>query len=278
MLRKLALEEQKKIAALKAQGKDSKDAEERLAKLTQKIMSSEPSDAGRGRANEVHLDLSEEEMRSWREKYGAPKTRVEKACAVCQRPTLRSTTTSGVESFFCSTECQRRGWPGHLDRVKKVQDMRRAQAKIEKDVEDEDAQWERETREKLGKLEVDVDFLGVARGGCVETGCVGYVQQRGAPRNIKPQAKGECGVWSWNRIDHLACRRCGAPNTLHEDLSTELDKKHRKARVATSQVHTRRLDNAMDSEYYYATRETSKAIPPLDSSPVAIVGGVKTQG
>lgn len=282
MLRKLALAEQKKIASLKADGKDSKDAEQRLAKLMEKITDAAdaaPEPKGRGRANEVHLDLSEDELRAWRERYAAPTTQVERPCAVCRKPTLRTITTEGVVSYFCSTECQRRGWTAHLERVKKDGELKRAEAKIQQDVDEEDAEWDRETREMLGKLQIDVDFLGIARGGCAETGCPGYVQQRGAPRNIKPQGK-ECGVWSWNRVDHLACRRCGAPNTMHEDLSTELEKKHRKARVKATQNRTRRLDNAMDSEYYYATRGTSSvtSVKPLDSSPVAIIGGVKTQG
>ena len=81
---------------------------------------------------------------------------------------------------------------------------------------------------------MSLSLSGRARGKCHETGCAGYVQQRGAPRSIKPRQSAdgstvESGVWSWNRVDHLVCRRCGAPSQLHEDLTEELARRNRRA-------------------------------------------------
>ena len=64
-------------------------------------------------------------------------------------------------------------------------------------------------------------------------------------------------------VDHLACRRCGAPAGAHEDLTEELKKRNKRA-TAGGGAATKRPDGGraarlsgthrggLDSNYYYA--------------------------
>ena len=309
LFRTLAREEQKKLAALKASEGDPKaigESEKRLEQLTAKMaaLGSKPDaeaerEDAEAEANarreshvrkqaEVHLsdNMTEEELKAWRKRRedenvaaGAPRNsrkldEVMGACSVCYVPTSKKTVTGVTTSYFCSPKCQRDGWRGHLERVRKDELAERKRRELEEDMRREDLSWDKQTMDKLGDeadRTPDVDFLGTARGKCYDTGCSGYVQQRGAPRNIKPRtgADGavECGVWSWNRVDHLACRRCGAPSGAHEDLTEELRKRNRRA-TAGGGAATKRNDGGRDkrlsgrqprsargglsSTYYYA--------------------------
>lgn len=295
MLRKVALEEQKKVQRLT--GREKVEAEERLRDLTRRIEQlsvgktareeQSREDDRRRRGNEVHLDMTEEEMLAWRQARGQQNNEEEepeRPCAVCNRPTKRTTTTAETTSYFCSADCQRIGWPSHLERTR-LDEKRRDKdrlAALERDRQDR--QWDRETAEKLKtNTGIEVDFLGVPRGACQQTGCEGYVQQRGAPRSI-PASKGQDAVWAWNRVDHLSCRRCGAPSELHVNLSEEIRTRNRTARATSSKPRSKsRLaptpSSASSSEYYYATRNVKPTDPAHlprridDDVVVDIVGG-----
>lgn len=305
LFRTLAREEQKKLAALRSERGDARaiaDSEKRLEKLTVKMQDlgsrsdaaeeaerdeERRNEASARRGAEIHLsdDMTEDELRAWRARReaenvaaGAParSQRLEEShgpCGVCFVPTSKKTTTGVTVSYFCSPKCQRDGWKGHLERVRKDELSERKRRQLEEDMRREDAGWDAATAEKLeddADRTPDVDFLGTARGKCYDTGCAGYVQQRGAPRNIKPRTAAdgsvESGVWSWNRVDHLACRRCGAPSGAHEDLSEELKKRNRRA-TAGGGTSTKRNDGGrktrlagggnkhrggLKSSYYYA--------------------------
>ncbi|KAH8072124.1 hypothetical protein JL721_4036 [Aureococcus anophagefferens] len=320
LFRTLAREEQKKLQALKAGDGDAKaiaESEKRLRQLTEKMAKlgntpdataeeeAEASQQARRESHvrrqaEVHLsdNMTEEELKAWRQRRedenvaaGAPKNsrKLEEtmgACSVCYVPTSKKTLTGVTTSYFCSPKCQpvcqRDGWKGHLERVRKDELAERKRRELEEDMRREDLGWDKQTMDKLAGEDdrtPDVDFLGTARGKCYDTGCSGYVQQRGAPRNIKPRtgADGnvECGVWSWNRVDHLACGRCVAPSGAHEDLTEELKKRNRRA-TAGGGAATKRNDGGRDaglsgkarhrgglaSGYYYAHKTgTSKDAP-----------------
>ena len=283
MLRMLAVEEQKKVAALRLAGASSKEigaAEARLRHLTERLQEAPPaarsfsverSSTSKAR-NEVFLDLSEEELRGVAERRGEPREVVTTVCASCEKSTARNVKTGKCTTYFCSSLCQRKGWPAHLERAQRREKEERAWRETKEEAAEEDAQWDRETARRLEEDGLDVDFLGLVRGKCLSTNCSGYVQRRGAPRNIEPKVDAarekieEVGVWAWNRIDHLACRRCGAPAEEHEDLTTHMTTKYKQTTAQKKPPKTNappqqqqhqqfapltKLEKA--SEYYYAT-------------------------
>ncbi|KAH8065487.1 hypothetical protein JL721_8243 [Aureococcus anophagefferens] len=116
-----------------------------------------------------------------------------------------------------SRTCQRDGWKGHLERVRKDELAERKRQELEEDMRQEDLGWDKQTMDKLrgeGRPPRPRRLLGHRAGQVRDTGCSGYVQQRGAPRNIKPRtgADGnvECGVWSWNASTTSRARCCAA--------------------------------------------------------------------
>lgn len=299
MYRKVALSEQKKVQQLRESGENAKElaeAEARLRDLTRRMQElttghTNAYDEARRRGNEVHLDMSEDELRAWREVRGTKQAETEqRPCAVCSVLTSRSTTTGRTTSFLCSARCQRVGWTAHLERVRN--DEARARRDRERDTERsrEDAAWDRQTAEKLREdtITIDIDFLGVPRGACAQTGCVGYVQQRGAPRDIAPSrdkdGKLRSGVWSWNRVDHLACRRCGAPADLHENLKDQIMRRNRTATaVRPTSKHKKALSSTTpiaDSEYRRTKADACQSPTRIqveensdDDAPVDFIGG-----
>ena len=206
LFRTLAREEQKKLAALRAGGGAAADvaaSEKRLNKLTAKMADlGNKSDAREAaerdeerraeaavrRTAEVHLsdNMTEDELRAWRKRRedenvaaGAPKNsrkldETHGPCSVCYVPTSKKTTTGVTISFFCSPKCQRDGWKGHLERVRKDELAERKRWELEEDMRREDLGWDKQTMDKLAdeddllaadKLEVAPPPADAA-GGC----------------------------------------------------------------------------------------------------------------
>ena len=249
LLRKLARDEQKKLAHLRATNGAADDiaaAETRVRDLTAKLSAAASAGGGAaarakqvgGDGGEVHVgaSMTEEELAAARR--ARPDEAPTGSCAACGAQTARSARTGRVSSFFCSAACQKRGWRAHLERARAADAAERARRR--RDVKDAAAAaCEAEaTRRRVEKdTAYDMDCLGVIRGGCAATDCPAYVQKRGAPRSVRPRARAdgsiEDGVWAWNRVDHLVCARCGAPAGAHADVTQEVETRHRGA-VATA--------------------------------------------
>uniref|UniRef100_A0A7S3NIP6 Uncharacterized protein n=1 Tax=Aureoumbra lagunensis TaxID=44058 RepID=A0A7S3NIP6_9STRA len=269
MFRMLAREEQKKLAKLKAEGSnisEIKATEKRLEHLLQRIQAMPSNKKNAEKAPRPTYDSEKRET----VKIGDDQS-FGSVCDCCGKATERKVQTGRTISKFCSSDCQRKGWGRHLERVRRDDKSQEKWAEIEKVAQEQDEQWRKETTARLAcEKELDVDFLGVVRGKCDDTGCSGYVQARGVPRNIKPTYNSEgkieqVGVWSWNRTDHMACRRCGAPSTEHEDLTQKLvDENKRLKAIAKNtprkpkSLSTSKLTSSptATADFFYASRNS----------------------
>ena len=284
LLRKLARDEQKKLAHLRAINGAADDiaaAETRVRDLTAKLSAAASAGGGAaararqvgGDGGEVHVGaaMTEEELAAARR--ARPDEAPTGSCAACGAPTARACRTGRVSSFFCSAACQKRGWRAHLERARAADAAERARRR--RDVKDAAAaacEAEQTRRRVEQQTAYDMDCLGVIRGGCATTDCPAYVQKRGAPRSVRPRARAdgsiEDGVWAWNRVDHLVCARCGAPAGAHADVTQEVEARHR-GRVASKPAARPRRSlgaAAVDAPVGRAGRAVQRGAAASDSS------------
>jgi len=256
LLRRLARDEQKKLAQLRATKGAAAAitaAETRVRDLTAKLAAAALAGGGAafcarqvgGDGGEVHVGdaMTEAELAATRRTRpdGAPTG----ACAACGAPTARACRTGTVSSFFCGAACQARGWRAHVERSREADAA--ARARQHRDVKDAAAaarEAEQTSRRVEQQAAYDLDCLGVFRGACPETDCCAYVQKRGDPRSVRPRARAdggiEDGVWAWNRVDHLTCARCGAPSGAHANVTHEVESRRRGAVAKAEPSRVRR--------------------------------------
>ena len=195
LLRKLARDEQKKLAHLRATNGAANDiaaAETRVRDLTAKLSAAASAGGGAaarakqvgGDGGEVHVGAAMTEAELAAARRARPDEAPTGACAACGAPTARTCRTGRVASFFCSPACQKRGWRAHLERARGADAAERARRR--RDVKDAAAaarEAEATRRRVEQQTAYDMDCLGVIRGGCAATDCPCLLYTSPSPRD-----------------------------------------------------------------------------------------------